>query len=688
MIKPIALFAAVTLAMSIPGHGRTVHVNQSHPSAADTHPGTLEQPLLTIQRAADLAQPGDRIRIHGGIYRETVRPPRGGEPGRPIVYEGDPEGTTILRGSVVWNGIWTKAESHDGYTAPIDFLPEDGVNPYALALNVCNNYLALEIRPVTNDTEALVATTGQLFVDANPYRQVISTRELMPGTWMVSRDGERIHIVMPEGRRPHEAQIEVTTAQHLFMPQQRGFGHIHLRRLVFEHCTAPGPFPQRGMVSTRTGHHWMIEHCVFAHSVTIGLDCGSEGYAKTFRGVYESDEYERDNNDRAFEAHSHIVRHNRIAHNGVCGIAAYRIRNAIFYGNTFENNAHVQEFIEPGRKNTEIYMTDRMCWNEYGAFKSHGFRDSVIAGNLFKENIKGLFLDTGFNGALVSANVFLRNRAHSLILERNASDGAQTYVLNNVFIENGENDVRAMDLSRTTLAHNLFIKNPALSAYDREYYELNRSSPVYFQFNYRPGTRRQGRPVSVLGNRVLNNIFLRHTASTFVLPPNDLPKPLRKYYRDNRFDYNVIDAPRFGIHRYEFHDKIKRRITGIDEVGLDVWRNQMSKGEHSVVYASDALGSIRTIDDGTVELELTEGFFDLKTESIPRRRMDFFGKPVLRENARPGPFEGLRPGRQELKIWPVPMDDADVERLIEEGRIQDLLGAPSQRSLETGNTAA
>jgi hypothetical protein len=690
MTTPVALFAAVFLAMSIPGHGRTVHVDQSHPSAADTHPGTLEQPLLTIQRAADLVQPGDRIRIHGGIYRETVRPPRGGEPGRPIVYEGDPEGKTIIRGSVVWNAQWTASDTHAGYTAPIDFLQEDEGNPYELALNVAPPYYCeLQVRPVPDENTPLVATTGQLFVNSQPYGQVAALTNLVPRTWMVDRDGKHIHIRMPAGESPDDAQIEVTTKKHLFMPQHRGFGYIHLRHLVFEHSTPPGPFPQRGMVSTRTGHHWIIEHCVFAHSMTIGLDCGNEGYGKTFIGVYDSDEYEKENlDDGGYNKGSHIVRYNRIAHNAVCGIAVYQTTNSIFYGNTFEDNAYMMEILPSGRKRIDDYRTERTSWNEYAAFKSHGFRDSVIVGNLFTKNYRSLFLDTGFNGAIVSANVFAFNHANSLILERPWTDEVQTVVINNVFIANSENDMRTMDLSRATLANNLFLKSNKLTPYDLAYYDINRSAPLCFIFNYQPGVRqmRRGYRISIIGNRILNNVILGNTASTVVLPHSDIADTFGAFYRDNLFDCNVIESPVFGFHTYEFPGEGKRKITGTEEVGLDVWRNRMGNAQNTVVYDPATMGTIRALHGYILEMDLKEGFFGLKTCPVPQRRTDFFGKPVPKDGALPGPFEGLHTGRQTLKIWPVPIDDTEVERLIQEGRIQDLLGAPSQRSLETGNT--
>jgi len=39
----------------------------------DSNSGTLAAPLRTIQRAADLAQPGDTVTVHEGIYRERLK---------------------------------------------------------------------------------------------------------------------------------------------------------------------------------------------------------------------------------------------------------------------------------------------------------------------------------------------------------------------------------------------------------------------------------------------------------------------------------------------------------------------------------------------------------------------------------------------------------------------------------------
>ena len=43
--------------------GTEYHVSKS---GSDRNPGTAEQPFATIQRAADLAMPGDTVIVHAG----------------------------------------------------------------------------------------------------------------------------------------------------------------------------------------------------------------------------------------------------------------------------------------------------------------------------------------------------------------------------------------------------------------------------------------------------------------------------------------------------------------------------------------------------------------------------------------------------------------------------------------------
>jgi hypothetical protein len=76
----------------------------------DTASGTKSAPFRTIQHAADVAQPGDVIIVHAGVYRERVNPPRGGtSDARRIVYRAAPGEQVEIKGSEVVTN-WVKVQ--------------------------------------------------------------------------------------------------------------------------------------------------------------------------------------------------------------------------------------------------------------------------------------------------------------------------------------------------------------------------------------------------------------------------------------------------------------------------------------------------------------------------------------------------------------------------------------------------
>jgi hypothetical protein len=98
----------------------------------------------------------------------------------------------------------------------------------------------------------------------------------------------------------------------------RGLGYITLRGFDFEQCAnpsgedfwkAPNP-PQAGAVSTRSGHHWIIENNTIRFAQGIGLDCGREGLGRVLDGQ-----------TAPRNVGYHLIRGNRISDSGQCGIA-------------------------------------------------------------------------------------------------------------------------------------------------------------------------------------------------------------------------------------------------------------------------------------------------------------------------------------------------------------------------------
>jgi hypothetical protein len=59
-------------------YAKTFYVDQSHPDASDENPGSRDKPFLTINKAAQVVGPGERVVVESGVYRELIEPRLGG----------------------------------------------------------------------------------------------------------------------------------------------------------------------------------------------------------------------------------------------------------------------------------------------------------------------------------------------------------------------------------------------------------------------------------------------------------------------------------------------------------------------------------------------------------------------------------------------------------------------------------
>ena len=72
--------------------------------------GSAVAPFRTISAAAQRAQAGDTITVHAGVYRERVNPPRGGQSdAKRIIYRAAPGERVTIKGSEIVKG-WSKVQ--------------------------------------------------------------------------------------------------------------------------------------------------------------------------------------------------------------------------------------------------------------------------------------------------------------------------------------------------------------------------------------------------------------------------------------------------------------------------------------------------------------------------------------------------------------------------------------------------
>src|SRR3954451_16734541 len=81
-------------------------------TGSDTADGSPESPFRTINGAAEVAQPGDTVVVHGGEYREWVTPRHGGlSDQRRITYQAAPGEHVVIKGSERVTG-WETVEGN------------------------------------------------------------------------------------------------------------------------------------------------------------------------------------------------------------------------------------------------------------------------------------------------------------------------------------------------------------------------------------------------------------------------------------------------------------------------------------------------------------------------------------------------------------------------------------------------
>lgn len=365
---------------------RTYHVNPRHPRSSDKNPGTAELPLKTIQGAVDLAQPGEKVLIHEGFYREWIRPPRGGTgPDRMIAYEAGAGERVVVSGSETWH---PKARPSRGWnlgnpSAPIWMadLPADifkGYNPFQVRNAYEHLYCYGDHKNVPWMQRAMMRR-GMVFHGSQRLKQVYFAWDLaqQDGSFWVEEPGLRIHFRLPGDVDPEGVELEISAREQIFAPTEFGLGYIRVSGLTLEHAADGIPIPQRAALSTTRGHHWIIEDNKIQWANGCGLDIGLQSW----------------NAVPIDPCGHHIVRRNHISHCGICGIAGARgVEHTLIEDNLLEH----------------IGFHDMERLYECAAIKFHFAKHTLMRRNVIRHlrHAGGIWLDVDNENNRITGSVF------------------------------------------------------------------------------------------------------------------------------------------------------------------------------------------------------------------------------------------------------------------------------------------
>jgi hypothetical protein len=480
---------------------KTYHVDQQNPRASDENVGTEQLPFRTINRAAQVVRPGERVWIHAGVYREMVEPRLSGEgPDRMIAYEAVPGEQVIVKGSRVVEGRWESSSRQfagrsrqysrrlwmttlpdawfaDGYNAfgtPNATAEEMDLMPWALAWKGRLPY---------------TLPRGLLFQDGRRMAQLATYEDLvrLPGSYWVDADGKTVHIHAFGGGDPNGSLFEAAVQPHIIKPQAAGFGFVRVSGLILEHCANSFLRTGIGALFTMGGHHWIIERNTVRHVNSVGIEIGFD--------VFERKDKRYTQRQDPNLGHT-IVRSNTISDCGTAGIRGHTNNHALVERN---------EITDCGWQDAEYH------------YETAGIKLLINTGTLVRENhiartegAGGIWLDWNNKNSRVTGNVIrdISGVQGAVFVEASQQPNM---VDHNVFWNIDGQGVRVADSDFTVVAHNLFgrVRGDLVLA--------------------RVATERSlgGRKLTSNSNRVVNNIFV------------DPKRPINFGDPSNTAEYNV-----------------------------------------------------------------------------------------------------------------------------------------------------
>ena len=592
---------------------------------SDANSGTTKAPFRTIQHAADLAQPGDAITVHAGIYRERVNAPRGGASDQKrITYQAAPGEKVVITGSEVvmhWERV---ANDTWSVTLPNSFFGK--FNPYADLIH--GDWF---------DPNGRQHHTGAVYLNDDWLTEAAKRDDVLgpagdQALWFgeVTSDSTTIWAQF-KGVSPNDGNVEINVRQTAFTPEQTGINYLTVRGFNLRNAATPWAPPsagQMGVVSAYWCKGWIIENNEISYSKCCGVALSK--YSDEFDNTNDkgsADPYTEcvrralKNGWNKETVGSHIVRNNHIHHCEQTGVVGSL---GCSFSTVTGNEIH------------DIHVRELFGGAEMAGIKFHGAIDVVISHNHIYRcgSVAGLWLDWMAQGAQVTGNLMHDNTgAGDIFFEM---QHGPILVANNLLLSTR----KAFSLNSQGIAfvHNLIAGSVVNS------YGDTRSTPHLSAHS----TEFTGLYTAAKGDsgdhRFYNNLFVApcdlQAMDKSVLPCFAAGNVFAKGSQASNFDTNALSKSNFDAGA-----KLTREPDGwyLELIEDKVWRDEAKRELVTTALLGKAKvsGCVYENPDGT-----------------PLRiNTDYFGKKRDEKNPFPGPFELSDGGQQNLRVWPATKAD-------------------------------
>jgi len=597
-------------------------------NGSDDAAGSAEHPFKTISAAARIAQPGDVITVHAGVYREWINPPRGGESDdKRIVYQAARGEKVEIKGSEVVKG-WVKMQDNVWKVVVPNTL-FGGFNPYNDLIH--GDWFKDKGR--LHHTGA-VYLNGDWLIEAANLNEVLKPIGKKP-LWFGQADKENTTLwAQFKMVNPNEQLVEINVRRTVFYPDQPGRNFITVRGLTLCHAAtqwAPPTAEQVGLIGTNWSKGWVIENNIISHSICCGLSLGkygdefdnkssnsSEGYVGTI------DRALKNGWNRETIGH-HLVQNNTISHCGQAGIIGSL--GAIF-SKVIGNDIH------------DIYVDRLFDGFEQGGIKFHAAIDVEIRGNHIYRAYRGLWLDWMAQGARVTCNLFHDNSEQDLYVEVNHGP---FIVDNNLFLSS----ISVWDMSEGgAYVHNL------MTGKIDNWYDMGRLIP-YMESH---ASVIAGMTITQGGdNRFFNNIFVGQGLQGDVPKQTNDPKTSIKGYGLWVYDTRNFLLVTGGNVYYNGARPYAKEVKPL--ILLETDPKPMLTENENGVYLQITMGL--TLGQATTELVTTRLLGKAKVPGLAYENpdgtpvqidTDYFGRKRNLNTPTAGPFENPGVGPLRLKV--------------------------------------